>query len=692
MQVDRPEPDEEQRLPGISGWLRRRGPVARAAGAFLLYAVVSGVLLVRDVFLHLSTRCIGLCRSDTWVYLWSYRWMPYALSHGLNPLFVTNYIWAPKGVNLVWVTTLPGPAFVMAPITLLFGALVTNNILLWLAPALAGWAAYLLCAQVTQRYWPSVAGGFVFGFSTYVGHHVRGQVNLMLMFCVPLAVYLVVRRVRGRIGPVAFALLLFLTLIAQFTTSSEIFATMTMFGGIAMVGAFALGPRDLRPALWRTGLLVGGVYLAVGVVVLPYLLEVVAHRPPGAIRPLDRNSMDLLSYVLPRTPTWIGTSWFFDYTQRHFRSLGVDDTAYLGPAFLLMLVVFAWTTWRSRATWLLLAFLAVPVVFSFGPVLHVGGRPTITMPGSLLAKTPVISSALPERFPLYVWLVVSVITALFLSASRGRWAWTRWAVVAVALVLIAVDLPRPPYRTTMHTPTFFTDGMYRRHLKEGETVLILTNDIGDEMLWQQAANFYFKQTRGYIGLAHPRRIGDPGAAIAHQGGGGGAVSTPGADEFQQYLHEQQVGAVILPTPAPEEWTALLRSFGARPIQVGGITLYEEPPGGWVPAPSVAPIGIGAVPYCRLIRRGDLRRFVASVRRGNESVPQIEFDTIRFAAKVRSSTGRDRADIQRLANLLSQLTLAIDQAQSSYPHDAAVKLRLKTLHSVSLSAALGSGCA
>ena len=35
---------------------------------------------------------------------------------GTDPLF-TDTIWAPGGVHLAWVTTLPGPALLFAPIT-----------------------------------------------------------------------------------------------------------------------------------------------------------------------------------------------------------------------------------------------------------------------------------------------------------------------------------------------------------------------------------------------------------------------------------------------------------------------------------------------------------------------------------------------------------------------------------------------
>jgi len=559
--------------------LRAASPVEEAFGAFVAYAIISGLLYVRGAFAHLDTWCIGGCHSDTMVYLWSLRWMPFALSHGLNPLFTTHYVWAPPGFDLVWVTTIPGPSFLLAPVTTIWGPLASDNLILWLAPALAAWACYLLCNELTSRPLPAFAAGAIFGFSTYVGHHMRGHVNLLLMFCVPLACYLVVRRVRGRIGQRAFVLLLAITLLGQFSISTEIFATMTVFGAIALLLGLLFGPEDVRRDLWSTTLLIGVSYLVVVLITAPYLLEVIRNRPPGSLRPLGPNSVDLLSYVLPRSPTWLGAGTFLDITRR-FSGLAQDDTAYIGPVFLAIVALFAWFGRRSRWTWLLIAFMLVPAVFSLGPTLHVRGRASVAMPGALLAHLPVLSSVLPERFPLFVWLGIAVIVALFLAQSSGRGSWWRWGIVIVGAISVAVALPSPPYRTPLSTPPFFTDGTYRTYLLQGENDLLLPANVGDEMQWQEAADFWFRQSRGYIGLGHPQgQVGNPGGSIAYVDHSADAI-TPTPENFLLYLHQQEVSSVILPAPAPVAWDELLTSFGAERVATGGVTLYRAPSGGW----------------------------------------------------------------------------------------------------------------
>src|SRR5436309_3909197 len=135
--------------------LRSLGPGGQGLSALLLYAAVSVGLYAYPILGRFGSAYVGVGKTDSKLYMWSLTWMPYALAHALNPLS-TQMVWAPGGVNLAWVTTIPGPAMAMIPVTKLFGALAAYNVLLVAAPALAGWGAYLVCKRVTNRFWPSV--------------------------------------------------------------------------------------------------------------------------------------------------------------------------------------------------------------------------------------------------------------------------------------------------------------------------------------------------------------------------------------------------------------------------------------------------------------------------------------------------------------------------------------------------------
>ncbi len=104
-------------------------------------------------------------------YTWCLRWWPWAIAHGQDPLFA-HVIRAPVGTSLAWVTTVPPVALLGTPLTLAAGPIAAFNILTAIALPLSAWAAFVLCRRLTRQFWPSLAGGAVFGFSAYEMTHV----------------------------------------------------------------------------------------------------------------------------------------------------------------------------------------------------------------------------------------------------------------------------------------------------------------------------------------------------------------------------------------------------------------------------------------------------------------------------------------------------------------------------------------
>src|SRR5205085_6261001 len=203
-----------------------------------------------------------------------------------NPLH-PNSIWAPEGVNMAWVTGVPGPALATWPITHLFGPIVSSNSVAVLSPALGGWAAYLLCRRAAPAFWPAVAGGYLFGFSTYEVAQMHGHLNLFLVFPVPLAAYLVVRYVDGSLPGGRFVAGLSAVLILEFSISTEVFASMAFFGALALFGCW-WRLRDRRHVISRAIVLVGTAYAVTGLIVSPYLVAAVTGIPNGPLRPVAK--------------------------------------------------------------------------------------------------------------------------------------------------------------------------------------------------------------------------------------------------------------------------------------------------------------------------------------------------------------------------------------------------------------------
>ncbi len=558
-------------------WAVGLRPAWKATFAFAAYLAFSIAFWTGSYIADFATRHAGIGGADGKLYMWSLRWVPWALTNGRSPLF-TDRVFAPDGLDLTWVTFLPGPALVMWPVTHLFGQNVSLNLLLTVAPALAGWAAYLVCSRLTGRFWPSFAGGYLFGFGTYMVGHMQGHVNLVLLFPAPLAVYLVIRYVQGSLGRVAFVAWLTLTMLGLFSVSTEVFATTVAFGAAAFALA-VLAAGEARVRVLRAGLLTAASLGATAVVLLPFALPALRYAPEQTIRPVERTSVDLLSFILPRGIMLVRTEHISRWTAR-FTSNQVEDAAYLGVFLLAMLVGFAITERRRRGTWALLGFIGVVGVLALGPVLHVAGRETIAMPGELLTNAPLLEHATPQRFPVYASLAVGVVAALWLSRARGRWAWVRWAlVIAGAVTLLPRTNVSPAFHPSYELPAFIEDGSVTAVLGRDENVFVITEHFGEHMGWQAEAWFWYRMPQGYLGP-----VPDDYAPIRLNRGLSGDqpfMFMPTPDEMARYLEGREATAIVLDDAVRWKFEPLLRAMSAElAYEGGGVTVWREPAGGY----------------------------------------------------------------------------------------------------------------
>ena len=159
--------------------------ITRMAGlaAPAAFVGVSFLFFGLRLLLEPGSRYIG-AGNDPQIFIWSLAWWPHAVLHWQNPFF-THAIWSPAGVNMSWVTAVPGLALLFSPLTLLFGAVVMYNVAAVVLPALAAWTAFLLCRHVTHAFWPSLAGGYLFGFSSYMLGQESGHLHMTSVLLVP---------------------------------------------------------------------------------------------------------------------------------------------------------------------------------------------------------------------------------------------------------------------------------------------------------------------------------------------------------------------------------------------------------------------------------------------------------------------------------------------------------------------------
>lgn len=559
-----PSTADTARVPGA---LDRHGMAALA-----LYLGLSVLFFGRSLAGHPSNYYMGT-GPDPSLFMWFLTWWPHAFSQRLNP-FITHALWAPGNFNLAWTTCIPLAGVITIPLTRTLGPVVSYNLLCLLAPALASWTAFILCRYITRTYWPSLLGGYIFGFSSYMLGQMLGHLHLLLVFPVPLAVYLVVRRLAADIRTTTFAILLALVLVAQFLLTIEIFATMTTFGAMVIALAISFASEDARRRV--CGLvfpILGGCAIAI-VLVSPYLYCLLAFGfPHGPSWSLEIYSGDLLNFVIPTPTNVLGRIRAFESISNRFPGNSFEAGGYLGLPLILIAAIFARHHWREPLGKLLIDFLIIICVLSLGPFLHIAGTRSIGLPGKLLARLPILDKALPARFALYAFLDLAIITSIWLATSTVGTT-SKYVISVLAVLFLMPNLSARLWSTPVDTPAFFSDGRYRNYLAPGETLVVLPYGIrGNAMLWQAQTAMYFRMAGGWTG---PVPLEFESWPIVHALYGQAYLSDADV-QLKAFLANHGVSAVIVSDREKNAWRSLLSTFGVTPIDVGGVSLYRIPP-------------------------------------------------------------------------------------------------------------------
>jgi hypothetical protein len=528
--------------------MRRERSIALAAYALLAFGFFGVRLLVDGGTVYPG---IGV---DPQIFTWSFAWWPHAILHGENPIY-SHVVWAPDGVDLAWATTVPGLALAFTPLTLLVGPLASYDTAAVLMPALAAWTAFLLCRHLTRNFWASLAGGYVFGFSSYMLGQFQGHLHLTSVFLLPLVALVCLRFLEGGLGARGLAWRLGLLLALQVSFSTEVAFTLTLAIVASIVLAFALVPA-VRARVVSLLVPVAGAYAFAAVLISPFLWYLLTDFHRGTINsigPADLFGLDLANLVVP-TRLSLGGGWAWPLS-RHFLSGWTEGGGYLG---LPALVAVVWSFRRSR--FLAAAFL-VTLVASFGTYLRVRGHELAPMPWEHVGYWPLFNQILPVRLSVYLALIAAIAVALF-AAARTIPVWARIAVPALAIVFLLPDLGLSTWATKVHEPTFITDGLYKHCITKNENVLALPfGQFGDSMLWQAQTGFWFRQAGGYLGPVPPQSFQSLPVAVYGQPG-----------PLEPYVLAKHVSAIVVDEQTGDDWSTFVSRLG-KPERVGGVAIY-----------------------------------------------------------------------------------------------------------------------
>ena len=461
---------------------RAGGPVRRAGAAVLACYLAAALVMTWRLWTDPASHIVAGNPSDADLFAWYLRYAADAVRHGHLPALVTSALNAPRGVNLMWNTSLLLPGVLLAPVTLLFGPQVSLTIL-----STAGFAGSAASLYLVLRRWQvsvsaAALAGAVYGFSPALLHSAFGHYNLQLAVLPPLIIDAGLRLAVGRRGnplrpaggwarsaaagrparpadgdPGAARLpgdrhdrqpadrllarwlarvpaflpggiWLGLLVAAQIFISEEIALITALTGVLLAAGLAAASPaaaaRRAGPALAGLAVAVAVAFALAGPALrVQFGGRLVQH---GALFPPDWYVNDLTSFVNPSGYLLFHTAGTAARAASYQGGL-TEYLAYLGWPLIIAVVAAAAACWRRPAGRALALTLAFLVVFSLGGHPLVGGATdqAVDLPWHWLEEHPLFATVLPDRLSIVADGVAATLLALGMDATAARLATAR---------------------------------------------------------------------------------------------------------------------------------------------------------------------------------------------------------------------------------------------------------------------------
>ncbi len=539
--------------------------------------------------------------ADVNLFAWFMHYDAVAVVHGHLPALITTAMNAPRGINLMWNTSLLLPGILLAPVTVLAGPQVSLTILLTLG--IAGSAAALF--WVLRRWGASLSaaalGGAVYGFSPALLNSGIGHYHLQFAVLPPLIIDAALRIITGRGSVVRTGIWLGLLAAAQIFTGEELLADSALTILLLVVVLAASYPHSVAARVRdvASGL---GISAAVALLICGYALWVqffgplTEHNHPTGPDPITNQ---FSFFVSPSGDVLLHTPGSAAAAAAYSRGLP-EYLGYLGWPLLVALVVAMIRYWRDpRIRTAAVCWLALEVLSLGGGTMHSGWLeyPGFLLPFHWLQGSPVLSQVLPDRLSILADGAATAVIAFSLdrwrSATRPQArAWLR-AVPASVAVLAVVPLIPLPYQTApvAATPAGWQAAFARLRLAPDARVLVIPvalQRLTEVLRWQADTGYPGSMIGGYF--VGPDKTGQQ------------EIYIPGPDTTaDQYLDNLWQGAPPAPLPP-----GLIRGDLAywRPAAVIAVTSRGSRLGHYLTGLFGPPsFGVGSVLAWRLPRAG-----------------------------------------------------------------------------------------
>jgi dolichyl-phosphate beta-glucosyltransferase len=401
---------------------------SRAVTVILACYLLAAVVVTSRLWADPASRTVAGNPNDADLFAWFMRYTATAVAHGRLPALVTTTMNAPRGISLMWNTSVLLPGILLTPVTLLAGPQTALTVLMTLG--YAGSAASLML--VLRRWNVSTAAatlaGAVYGFSPALLQAATGHYNLQFAVLLPVIVHLGLRlclRSASRRAALRDGVVLGLLVTAQLFTGEELLMLAGLISLLLVMVLAASRPREVaaRLAPAATGLAVAA---AVTILLTGYPLWVQFRGPlaqHGSAFTPDFFKNDLSGFITPSAYLLFHTA-SSAAAAASFQGGAPEYLGYLGWPLIIAAVV------ATIAFWQVLGVRATAAAAALLELLSLGGHPLIsgtehqgvTLPWHWLASVPLVGTVLPDRLSIVADGALAVLLAFSVDAARANLA------------------------------------------------------------------------------------------------------------------------------------------------------------------------------------------------------------------------------------------------------------------------------
>lgn len=376
---------------------------------------------------QLNTHVLGAPKYDNFEYIWKMWWVPHAIfERGISPFFNPD-VYVPFGYSLAYGEITPIHTFGMIPFTLLFGEIVSYNLISLGSFILTGWATYALTYRWLEHlptkpdqnltFIAALFSGAAFSFCAYRMMKLQGHLPLFDTQWLVLTLWVFDLWLEKQQARYAALSGLFLSLAAL---SSWYYAFMLVLL-LPVYTVFRV--PDIRQFLSQrriyVGLIVAGIITAV--LCIPFLIPYLQLDAEGATSvPLSDARLwaaSFTDYFIPNPMHPVWGAWVRPLIWPFPSPLMTEFNVSIGWVTLIF-AVFAWRhtagkRWRGLKSLIVLAF-----VLSLGPYMSISRLPIdIPLPVLLLRLVVPFADSMRSwgRFSVFVMLGCSILAGAGLS-------------------------------------------------------------------------------------------------------------------------------------------------------------------------------------------------------------------------------------------------------------------------------------